>query len=117
MRTDSVLWKHLTRIWPKVLEKIHWEVGNGERVNFWYDQWLEDGSLLANQCSGYLSEEVKNNTVSGMVRVDGCWDVQRIKNWVNAEGVQKVLSVAPPNNLSCVDTMKWGMSLHGGRCC
>ncbi|KAI9095013.1 hypothetical protein K1719_026477 [Acacia pycnantha] len=43
-------YKHLDRLWPKVLLNSYWDIGNGKSVRFWYDRWLENGGVLANNC-------------------------------------------------------------------
>ncbi|KAI9086021.1 hypothetical protein K1719_032098 [Acacia pycnantha] len=63
MKSNSEVWKHLVRIWPAVLDKRCWELGNGERTNFWVDKWLGDGSVVADHCINVLPEEAKGSTV------------------------------------------------------
>ncbi|KAI9127807.1 hypothetical protein K1719_000800 [Acacia pycnantha] len=47
LKTDSEMWRKLVQIWPNVVENIYWEIGDGVRMRFWEDKWVEDGSKLA----------------------------------------------------------------------
>ncbi|KAI9109477.1 hypothetical protein K1719_019531 [Acacia pycnantha] len=47
VKSDSELWKNLCRLWPTVLKNVCWDVGNGEKVRFWSDKWLDEGESLA----------------------------------------------------------------------
>ncbi|KAI9122849.1 hypothetical protein K1719_005738 [Acacia pycnantha] len=57
MKSDSELWRNLVRIWPKLVENVHWEVGNGELADFWRDKWLESNGSLLVRCRGQLPVE------------------------------------------------------------
>ncbi|KAI9082963.1 hypothetical protein K1719_035106 [Acacia pycnantha] len=81
MIADSEIWKNLSRLWPQVVDKLCWELGDGELINFWYDKWLEDGGLIANYYSDNISKEDKEAKVRSMVGPDGGWDVRKLQEW------------------------------------
>ncbi|KAI9126815.1 hypothetical protein K1719_002411 [Acacia pycnantha] len=98
MRADSEVLKHLARLWPSVLDKVNWEVGNGDVTNFWLDKWLGDGRVLADFCDQNIADVDITCSVRSMVGLDGGWDVQKIQRWVTSEGVTKILAVEPPKD-------------------
>ncbi|KAI9118553.1 hypothetical protein K1719_010885 [Acacia pycnantha] len=112
MRADSEVWKHLARLWPSVLDKVNWELGNGDVINFWLDKWLSDGRVLTDFCNGNITDVDKSWSVRSMVGLDGGWDVQRIQRWVTSKGVTKILAVEPPKDEYGKDTIQWTSSVH-----
>ncbi|KAI9077838.1 hypothetical protein K1719_040184 [Acacia pycnantha] len=71
-KTDSVLWKNLAPIWPKVTDLVRWELGNGEKAKFWHDRWIHGGKRLSEMCLGQLPEGTEEVRVADMqVRLAG----------------------------------------------
>nr|KYP31322.1 Putative ribonuclease H protein At1g65750 family [Cajanus cajan] len=42
----SNLWQGICDSWNLVIPQVRWRVGNGRRVNFWFDNWLSGNSPL-----------------------------------------------------------------------
>ncbi|KAI9113084.1 hypothetical protein K1719_015609 [Acacia pycnantha] len=61
---DSELWKSIVKLCPKVLEKVCWNVGNGEDICFWTDKWLDKGKKLTKVCPRQLIEVEENLKIS-----------------------------------------------------
>ncbi|KAI9070534.1 hypothetical protein K1719_047503 [Acacia pycnantha] len=66
-KSDSEVWKNLARIWPSVVSKACWEVGNGREISFWSDVWLGDGRKLIEKCLRPLENGEEKLMVSDMV--------------------------------------------------
>ncbi|KAH9684963.1 putative ribonuclease H protein [Citrus sinensis] len=51
----SYMWKAVGGIWPEVLKGIKWDIGNGNKVRFWWDNWATEETLcMLSLCSRYL---------------------------------------------------------------
>ncbi|KAI9115855.1 hypothetical protein K1719_012785 [Acacia pycnantha] len=71
MKSDSELWRNLVRIWPNLVENVHWEIGNGELADFWRDKWIEGNGSLLERCRGQLPGEEKGVKVCEMTNGNG----------------------------------------------
>ncbi|KAF7808072.1 RnaseH [Senna tora] len=40
--TDPRLWREICRIWPEFYKHISWEIGSGDRVRLWLDNWFRE---------------------------------------------------------------------------
>lgn len=61
------MWKNLARLWPNLISNVQRVVGNGERVSFWKDKWVDDGRSLENGCLIQLNDEELMWKVKDMV--------------------------------------------------
>ncbi|KAI9071607.1 hypothetical protein K1719_046429 [Acacia pycnantha] len=66
LKSDSEIWKNIARIWPKLTENVCWELGDGRRIKFWHDNWIEGGMKLKNMSSGILPEDAEEVRVADM---------------------------------------------------
>ncbi|KAI9117100.1 hypothetical protein K1719_012099 [Acacia pycnantha] len=71
--TDSDLWKNLARIWPRVTENVCWELGDGKKIKFWQDNWIEGGQNLRHLCLGALPDDAEEIRVADMSVAAGCY--------------------------------------------
>lgn len=39
------LWKSIRNLWPKLMNKVSFKVGNDMKIYFWEDKWLGQGAL------------------------------------------------------------------------
>ncbi|KAF7839851.1 ribonuclease H [Senna tora] len=44
--TDSRLWKEILKFWPDFYKNIVWEMGNGQDIDMWHDQWVPNTKKL-----------------------------------------------------------------------
>ncbi|KAK4279042.1 hypothetical protein QN277_016805 [Acacia crassicarpa] len=108
---DSKMWKSINRLWPKLITNIGWEVGNGEKVSFWKDKWIEGGIRLADMCPVGLTENDDLITVKEMVGADGGWNLARIGGKLNEEGKMLLMATLPPADCREEDSVRWGKNL------
>ncbi|KAG5627035.1 hypothetical protein H5410_012253 [Solanum commersonii] len=40
------LWKSTRNLWPKLLTKTMFSIGNGKKVDLWNDKWIEQGQIF-----------------------------------------------------------------------
>lgn len=61
-RNASNLWKGISSVWMALRDCVRWEIGNGNMVRFWMDEWLPNGVKLmeiANAGTSSKSETLK----------------------------------------------------------
>lgn len=95
-------------MWPRVVNNICWEVGNGEKLSFWHDKWLEGGRKLIEMSLGNLTEADNGARVADMVGIDGNWYMDKFADKLNVEGKNLIMAVLPPSNQMGEDTVRWG---------
>jgi len=44
--TDSPVWKSLFKCRLLIKQGVMWQIGNGESISFWYDNWIENKNLI-----------------------------------------------------------------------
>ncbi|KAK8619584.1 hypothetical protein V6N13_135866 [Hibiscus sabdariffa] len=72
-RYGSKLWKGLRLIWSDIRDNLVWNVANGQRVNFWYDNWIVDlGPLVDHLVTNRFVPDYV--VVASMVNMDGDWN-------------------------------------------
>jgi len=45
---NSPLWRALAGIWDQFKGHTVWQLGDGQKINFWLDNWMPDGRSLMN---------------------------------------------------------------------
>ncbi|XP_070006138.1 uncharacterized protein [Nicotiana sylvestris] len=58
------LWKSIRNLWPKIINKSNFRIGNGLKVSFWEDNWLGQGSLKQPFPDIYLLNQQQEATVA-----------------------------------------------------
>ncbi|KAI9107301.1 hypothetical protein K1719_021689 [Acacia pycnantha] len=113
VRSDSEIWKNLCRLWPRVLSNTHWDIGNGRSVSFWYDRWLDNDGVLADNCLRQPLDKGKEVRVRDMANDLGEWDMEKLREWVNNDGLREGngcadslanLSFVQEENFVCFDS-------------
>jgi len=88
-------------------------LGNGERIKFWWDHWVDNcslGDLLSLQ-STPLSNP--NCTVNAFINDDRTWKIQALRQVIHDEHVvQKVLGIPLPVS-AIEDSIRWSFSGSG----
>lgn len=42
----SSIWHGMCCVWKNFLKGVQWNIGSGQRINFWVDQWIPGGIIL-----------------------------------------------------------------------
>ncbi|CAI8619948.1 unnamed protein product [Vicia faba] len=70
---DSKLWKAIVSTYPTLMEASIWNVGNGNSIHAWDDNWISRGKNISeNLISIPLS--LRDAKVSDIVGYNGDWD-------------------------------------------
>ena len=94
--SDSVLWKAICREWDAVNRNVSWNLGNGRRVLFWKDSWLEGFGPLINQLNSEDQVEFLNHTVAEMVDGGGNWKWEVFAHLLTVQAVMGIAGYIPP---------------------
>lgn len=61
-------------IWSQVQQNIIWRLGNGNRTQFWKDQWVPACGPLIEGIGGQLLAHKETKKVSDFLLADGSWN-------------------------------------------
>lgn len=68
----SHLWKGICAVWPQMLRKVSWFVGDGQKVWFWIEIWVGDKPLLELATDQIYNQEIEL-TVHNFATESGNW--------------------------------------------
>lgn len=85
-----------------VQKGIRWSIGNGEDVNFWKDEWLDDIPLTL-LVSNPVDETVKVKTFVQ----DGLWNVLHLQNSLPQDTDSKFRAYPLPLDSTIKDELLW----------
>jgi len=111
--SDSPVWKSIMRSRTLLLKGIRWRIGNGSRIKFWHDHWVDNCSLieLLN-----LHDDPPSNSqcmVSEFIKDDRTWNIPKLRSVIPDEQVlQKVIGI-PLSITDVEDSFCWGFSGSG----
>ena len=69
----SRLWWGICKIWNTMVKGIGWALGDGKRVRFWLDNWLDLPRPLVDYVIKEIPEHVLQFLVSDVVDSNGQW--------------------------------------------
>ena len=108
-----MLWKAICREWDAVNRNVSLNLGNGRRVLFWKDSWLEGFGPLINQLNSEVQVESLNHTVAEMVDGGGNWKWEVFAHLLPMQAVMGIAGYIPPRQDALEDTMIWEKSVNG----
>ena len=89
------------------MQGIRWNLGDGRKVNFWWDCWALEDKPLIFYAQQPLPVELINSTVSKCVNGDGSWNWGLVANLLPNNVILRIAAIKPPlNNVA-------GMRLDG----
>lgn len=92
------------------MQGIRWNLGDGRKVNFWWDCWaLEDNPLIF-YAQQPLPVELINSTVSKCVNGDGSWNWGLFANLLPNNVILRIAAIKPPLNNCGRDEIRWAHS-------
>lgn len=98
------IWIGLKEYIPVVIENLAWQIGNGEKIKFWHDQWLSKSLVeildIPDQMQQNLTANLKDFMVNGRLHFPESI-IQRFP--VIAEELNKIHIPL----VSVPDQMKW----------
>ncbi|KAH9772084.1 putative ribonuclease H protein [Citrus sinensis] len=112
-RHGSHLWKSVGRVWDHAKRGLRWNVGNGLRVQFWWDCWATTSSPLAAFTLKPIPPELCDLYVADFVTADGNWNWPKFSYLLSHNAVMRIASVHPPSAWNGPDKAYWAAATHG----
>ena len=107
------MWKAVGGIWPEVLKGIKWDIGSGNKVRFWWDDWAtEEYPLHAFALQPVPLEQV-NECVARFITDEGAWNWRLFANFLPHHLLLKIAAIKPLNVSDEDDQMYWAYSKSG----
>ena len=88
---------------------IRWVVGSGEKISFWYDNWVFQ-YLICSVCPVVSGSE--SLVVAQFINQDFQWDGPRLREHVSVEVFKAICSIFIPRYY-LEDKLIWGLSVDG----
>ena len=111
--SDSPAWKSILRCRSLLLKGLRWRVGNGTRIKFWQDHWVDNCSLIDLLSLNSTPPSNPECTVSDFITADRTWNVPKLRRVISDEQVlQKVIGIPLPIS-DVEDSFCWGFSGSG----
>ena len=92
-------------------QNVRWSLGNGKRILFWKDSWLESYGPLINHVNLENHIDTLNYTVAEMVDNRGNWNWELFAHFLPIQVVMCIVSYIPP--MQVWDQTLWFGSIHG----
>ncbi|XP_028769922.1 uncharacterized protein LOC114727377 [Neltuma alba] len=106
----SWLWSSILDGRNLLKENTFWKVGDGKRVNVWFDRWiLEMKRRLADIVN--VPEEAKKWIVSDLI-IDGRWNMSNLQPLIFVEILQKICSIGS-DHFQRTDELIWDKTKNG----
>lgn len=113
MQFASLIWRYICQTWELFVDGLRWEVGDGQRVQFWHDRWLPSGTILSQVVVDYVPPSLLNAIVADFVHLDGRWKVERFVGLIPDVFFQEVCCSIPPSQDMGPDKLMWGLTASG----
>jgi hypothetical protein len=94
---DSALLKAIVKSWPKLEHHKCWSLGDGSRVKFWTDKWINEQVRISDFVSN-IPEDSHERKVHDVSTRDGRWNFNLLHNLVPDSIIQKIHAIVPPHD-------------------
>ncbi|KAF7816991.1 ribonuclease H [Senna tora] len=105
--SDSRLWKEITRVWDDFADLVGWEVGNGEKIKFWWDKWIPGQHRLIEDTTCDIEQNEFHKGLNKFTNDNGCWNIDMFKDCLPFERVDAILKMNPPDAALGPDQPRW----------
>lgn len=108
-RYGSCLWKSMGKVWNDTRMGIRWNIGDGNKVRFWWDCWVTKSQPL------YISipDDIINKTVADFVDDNGNWNWLSLSHFLPYHVLLRIASIHPPVAVRGEDQVYWRESPKG----
>ncbi|KAF7844526.1 putative Polynucleotidyl transferase [Senna tora] len=105
--SDSRLWKEITCVWDDFADLVGWEVGNGEKIKFWWDKWIPGQHRLIEDTTCDIEQNEFHKGLNKFTNDNGCWNIDMFKDCLPSERVDAILKMNPPDAALGPDQPRW----------
>jgi len=111
--TDSAVWRNVLRSRHLLRQGIRWNLGQGEKIRFWEDNWLADQNLLQLLNRSIHSVSLPDTKVSDFITANKRWDMFKLNQVIHDSTIlRKILGLdIPISNMA--DLVCWGLHSSG----
>ncbi|MCH81203.1 RNA-directed DNA polymerase (Reverse transcriptase) [Trifolium medium] len=102
---DSPLWRALAGIGDQFRSHTVWQMGNGQKVNFWLDKWMTDGHSLMNHSTQQMVDTTL--TVKDTLTATGEWDINFLTANLPLTIVNQLVAIPAPKDTDGPDALGW----------
>jgi ribonuclease HI len=103
---DSALWKAIAKSWPELEQHKCWSLGDGSKVNFWNDKWINENLRISDIVSN-VPVDSHEWTVKDVSAGNGSWNFTLLHNLVPDTIIQKIHAIALPHDSYGADVQLW----------
>ncbi|CAN1787933.1 Putative ribonuclease H protein At1g65750 [Linum perenne] len=108
----SATWRGVLKVWPSVVNGLHWSIRDGQSTHFWTDRWVDSGVVLADHALNV--QGVDNSLLVSQACSDlGEWNVDFLTSVLPHDIVMQVLGMSPPVERLGKDSLVWGLEANG----
>ncbi|XP_042499704.1 uncharacterized protein LOC122077871 [Macadamia integrifolia] len=93
---SSSIWQGLKRVWDFVTNMESWTVGNGVKISFWKDRWLENSSLAESSNLDLEALTSRQLRVADFIR-NGEWCFPNVSSSFFSESFEKAKRISLTN--------------------
>jgi ribonuclease HI len=104
--TDSPLWKAIVKSWPHLEHHRCWSIGNGTKINFWNDKWIDENIRIRDYVSN-IPDAARGWKVHDIATVHGSWNFDMFNNTVPNTIIKKMQAIVPPHVNQGEDIQLW----------
>ncbi|CAN1341790.1 Putative ribonuclease H protein At1g65750 [Linum perenne] len=108
----STIWRGVLKVWPHVLNGIHWSVRDGRSTHFWTDRWVDRGITLADHALNIRKVD-RSLLVSHVCSEPGVWNFDFLSKILPRDIVMQVVGMYPPADRLGKDSLVWGLEANG----
>ena len=109
---DSPVWKSILKCRPLLQQGIQWKVGKGDKISFWFDNWIENRSLI--EMLELSSDFVRqpHATMSDFITSQKQWNISKLNSFANNRIVIELIrGIDIINDID--DSFCWGLHSLG----
>ncbi|KAL8151867.1 hypothetical protein V2J09_021675 [Rumex salicifolius] len=92
--------------------RIRWNVGDGSKIRFWLDHWLDGGPLI-NQVVSMPPVDMLGTRVCDFWEPDGGWAWGQFSNFLPASCLMRLCAVVVRHGPNVADMISWAYSRDG----
>lgn len=107
------IWKAICKVLSQVVAGTSWSIGNGKKIRFWKDVWLEGFSQLLQHVAQESSVKESNVLMKDMVKVGNEWRWEEFARLLPMQVLMAITSHPVPCKQAEDDTIFWHNSASG----
>lgn len=96
IKYGSHVWRAIGTVWQKVLNGVHWQVGDGSKIRFWKDCWVMQNVILKDYALILVPSNMLDNSIVDFIDNNGQWSWPAFNNYLPHRLVLTIVAIMPP---------------------